>query len=476
MPKAPRGTAWIEQLKWEHRQLEIRCDQPVVLDRHVLHDPERVVLDVVGADLPPQGIPERLAIDSGAIRQVRIARHPRAGFVRVVVDLSAPAPLRVWQPSGERILARLARSVQSPGPTRSSREHAPASEIQAIAGGDDLEGAATRSIAWPANPQLVDRMRIDRDGGETEIRIQSAAPLMAWIEQDLLVPRIQIRLPRATVHCPAPRPTGLARRVSLQQQASEADLTIDLPKGLYVMRENWQDGDRLLDLRIRRRPRLRPRRLVVVVDPGHGGVDPGTAGPRGDTESAVVLAVAHKVARALDRDGFEPVLTRTVDAFVRLSDRAAFIAATHAAAFVSLHCNSSGQPDVAGVETYFRQPPSERLAEAIQHSVVAATEQPDRGARQAHLLVLKGSEVPATLLEMGFLTNPAEESQLVDPRYQTRLARAISRGIQDYLDRMASDSMRQECERGPGCAAQRPRRGSVILQRALSQREGRGHR
>jgi N-acetylmuramoyl-L-alanine amidase len=123
-----------------------------------------------------------------------------------------------------------------------------------------------------------------------------------------------------------------------------------------------------------------------------------------------------------------------MDAEVRLPDRVAVMERFNPAAFVSLHCNSSEAPEATGIETYYRHDNGQKLARSIHERLVAATGRPDRGVRNGRLYVLRGERVPATLVEMGFISSHEEETRLLEPAYQKVLARAIAEGIKTYLD------------------------------------------
>ena len=171
---------------------------------------------------------------------------------------------------------------------------------------------------------------------------------------------------------------------------------------------------------------------TVVVDPGHGGYDPGgILGLRTyPQEKTVTLAVARRLARILRSAGLRVVMTRNADEFVPLGQRAA---ATYyfqgRAVFVSIHFNAAFRWSARGIETYFYRADSLGLATRVHRAILAATGAEDRYVHWRGFFVVRRSAVPAILCECGFLTNP-EESRLADRGdYQERLARAIAAGL-----------------------------------------------
>lgn len=215
----------------------------------------------------------------------------------------------------------------------------------------------------------------------------------------------------------------------------------------------------------------------VVLDPGHGGNDPGATGPTGLKEKDVTLAIAHKVAPVLARNGVEITLTRDDDRFVTLEERTARANAFGADLFVSIHCNAAENKTRKGVETYVldttanetagkvaarengasagasnevaqllasmrladQSTRSTRLAELLQRAGIASLGGQydgvtDGGVHRAGFYVLVGARMPAVLLETSYISNSVEEQRLGSTDYQQRLADAIANAIKAYRE------------------------------------------
>ncbi|MFN7972243.1 MAG: N-acetylmuramoyl-L-alanine amidase [Acidobacteriota bacterium] len=217
----------------------------------------------------------------------------------------------------------------------------------------------------------------------------------------------------------------------------------------------------------------------IVIDPGHGGDERGAVGKLGLDEKALTLSLGLALRDVLEKAGFQVVMTRTDDRVVGLWDRPALANREGAQLFVSLHANSSPARRATGVETYFLSidapdedarklaaienavvaapdaptdakddvtsilwsmaqerilGESQRLAEGIQAELDRALAVPDRGIKQAPFVVLRNATMPAVLVEVGFLSNPAIEKKLSDPEYQATIVKAIAAGIKSFSD------------------------------------------
>lgn len=178
-------------------------------------------------------------------------------------------------------------------------------------------------------------------------------------------------------------------------------------------------------------------RFTVVIDPGHGGPDPGAIGIGGLREKDVVLDVSLQVARLLQARGVQVVMTRTSDVDVDLPPRVSLANRSGAQAFVSIHANalSMARPDVNGVETFFFSGAESRnLAAALQARMMAVSPgTPNRGVKTGRFFVIRRTTMPAALVEMGFVTGSVDAPRLANPDFRRSMALAIAAGILDHL-------------------------------------------
>ena len=224
-----------------------------------------------------------------------------------------------------------------------------------------------------------------------------------------------------------------------------------------------------------------PRRKIIVIDPGHCGVETGATGPTGLREKEVTLDLARRVQRRLKRDrNLTVVLTRDEDRLIGLDERTAIANHNRADLFISIHLNASPRSTATGAETYFLSndatdddartlaalengasgvrpdqvdPSSDRnldlvlwdlaqnqylaesslLAERVQWHLNALTGTRNRGVRQAPFRVLMGATMPAVLVEAGFLSNLDEEERFRSIDYRSRVAEAIEAAVVEFL-------------------------------------------
>ena len=175
----------------------------------------------------------------------------------------------------------------------------------------------------------------------------------------------------------------------------------------------------------------RPR---IIIDPGHGGEDPGTIGIGGFREKDLVLPISLDVAEILRKQDIDVIMTRDTDNFISLEGRTDLANEIDADLFVSIHANAINlsRPDVNGLETYYYKS-GRRLAEVIHWSILNGVEIDNRGIRRARFYVLRHSTMPAVLVEVGFLTGEVDARRLKDPDHRRRMAEAIARGIVEYI-------------------------------------------
>lgn len=226
--------------------------------------------------------------------------------------------------------------------------------------------------------------------------------------------------------------SGLSRRGL--RTVGEGDLTARTPSRSFTSQIPRTYGRPLSAATLPTVPR---GRFKVVIDPGHGGPDPGAVGIRGLRETNVVLDVSLQVAQLLQARGVKVVMTRTSEVDVDLPPRVWLANRQRADAFVSIHANalSMARPDVNGVETFFyRGGRSRQLAQSIQDQLMAVSPgTPDRGARPGRFYVIRRTTMPAALAEMGFVTGRIDAPRLADPGFRRKLAVAMAGGILNYL-------------------------------------------
>ena len=187
-------------------------------------------------------------------------------------------------------------------------------------------------------------------------------------------------------------------------------------------------------------PEIKRNNFYVVIDPGHGGPDPGAIGIGGLKESEVVLDVSKRVKKLLTEKGVKVRMTRNNEVNLDLPPRVSIANRTDADIFVSIHANASRgkRRDINGLETFYYTGWRGRLlAKKIQKQILKVSPgSPDRGVRQGRFFVIKNTKMPAVLVEIGFLTGRLDARRLEKSIHRKRIAYAITKGILEYLSRV----------------------------------------
>lgn len=170
---------------------------------------------------------------------------------------------------------------------------------------------------------------------------------------------------------------------------------------------------------------------TVVIDPGHGGHDNGGQWGR-VYEKHLALDTATRLEANLKRLGYQTVMTRRSDYFITLPDRVRTGNSYRNAIFVSIHYNYTWKEQVSGLETFYYSREGQRLAQYVQSSLVRQTRTVDRSAKFARFYVIRNSNLPAILVEGGFVSNETERARMKSAYFREAIARGITEGIQRY--------------------------------------------
>jgi len=186
----------------------------------------------------------------------------------------------------------------------------------------------------------------------------------------------------------------------------------------------------------RRKPSKR-RLGLVVIDPGHGGRDPGAISVLRTREKDVNLAVARKVSSYLAKRGVKVIMTRSDDRFIELNERAAIANRAQANLFVSIHADSCHNRSARGSTIYIANSASSatRRAGRLFNRRLSRVTVYDKGIRTAGFRVLVRTSCPAVLVELGYLSNRSDAKMLADPAYQKRLAEALADSVVEFLSK-----------------------------------------
>lgn len=204
-----------------------------------------------------------------------------------------------------------------------------------------------------------------------------------------------------------------------------------------------RDRDDVIKFSFRRDTNILPSDRLIVIDPGHGGTAPGATSITGVREKDLNIHISRKVESALKDKGYNVVMTRYNDETVGLYDRPGLANDLFADVFVSIHGNSTTSPSVSGIEVLYSPATSSNnktedqypLARLVMDEILKATGGKERGViKRPDLVVIREANMPAILVEVGFMSNPEEEKLILNDNYQNKIVEGIIKGIEKYFE------------------------------------------
>jgi N-acetylmuramoyl-L-alanine amidase len=478
---AAAGSTQVEEIRVTNDGFFIRTtgsDPQIQVQRS--SDRRRVTLIFENTTLAPPAPRPDLVVGRLGVDRVRVAQSlatPSKVYVSLFVEVQGPD----WQsrliktsslsgivllPTGSPQLANLGTQPPRPNLTPTPSPIPPRSQLPPVLGTlpqRPSPGNPAVTIPVPAaNPSLATIQSIDFQNNDTQLVIQADQPVVYTSGWDRATGAYRINLtarlapnfrsPRTYASSPALRllvrqETASTLVVLLQpaanvqigaiRQRSPQQLTLDLTRSTTIAIPPTASPQPILPSNpypAVSRPRLNQGRPVVVIDPGHGGPDPGAIGIGGLWEKEIVIDISRQVASRLEQQGIQVVLTRSDDRDVGLEPRVQLARQVNATIFVSIHANaiSMSRPDINGLETYFYSSGA-TLAQMIHQNVLQTTDLRDRRVRTARFYVLRRSAMPAVLVETGYVTGQEDAARFMTPTGRSRIAEGIARGIVQYL-------------------------------------------
>jgi N-acetylmuramoyl-L-alanine amidase len=418
-------------------------------------DRTTIFMDIFGAILSPSLTPRNLPVNQHGVSRIEFTQlRTKPASVRLTLRVDKNSPDWQGSVSGNNGLVVL----PTKGVVRLPQSINPSTPVPI-----------------PSNPTVSNSPAtiesVELDGNNTQLLIRANQTLSAQGSWDKSSGLFRITIPNARL---APRVTGPTfnanspiLRVRLQAQAPNTVVIFVQPASGVKIGELNQVSSQLLALQLQRyrqvrppislpplpspnsgqlpdpnirNPQPRPRlsvtkgKLLVIIDPGHGGKDSGAVGIGGVQEKNIILPISKRVAAILQQNGVQAVMTRDSDYFVTLPGRVAMADRANADVFVSIHANSAGasRPDVSGLETYYYDS-GLSLARTVHNRILQSLNIRDRRVRKARFYVLRKSSMPSILVEVGYLTGREDVAKLRTSAYQNQMAEAIAQGILQYL-------------------------------------------
>lgn len=400
----------IHQIDWRSFGLHVSADAALAPDISWLSKPTRFVLDLPTATLENPRLARTIAVNDPVIQRIRIARTPTGG-IRVVVDCQDVVPFQVI-------------SLRSKQDLVVSASHQNRQELAALINQPET----------PPPPKVIHGISARETGEEAELSfdgLKHLRPVLAQVDAT----HLDIHLQGEMFKDALPAPDSIFQRFErVAKPRGGWTLKVTLAPGVYNLDQRIESQQqRMVLIWTKENPRRFAGAPLILIDPGHGGSDPGAIGPQGRSEKDVCLGIAKMLKFSLLQRGINAVLTRSTDAEMLLEPRLRMIDTIGADAFVSLHVNSHTTSAASGFETFYREPPSQKFAELVHNHAAARFKHQNRGVKQEQLYVLRHTRVPSILLETGFISNPDEANKLIDPSFQNQMATAIASGLEDFF-------------------------------------------
>jgi len=480
--RPPEVTAVRRWVGPNYSRIVIGVEGEVKFNTSRLTNPDRIVLDLENTRLSPALVGKTFPTEGGFLRQIRVAQFtptvtrvvldvekviegysvfPLPNPFRLVVDIhGVAAPVTAKLESTVRVppvpeRRRVATSTPRPPPGSSTIPAQPSSR--------------SGSVSKPEAAAQSTRAKAEPEAGKADQRRETETVEAASVKSH----------PEPVARPPEPEPADARPR----EPAPPSKTAAPTESGSRTL-------TRALGLKIAR----------IVIDPGHGGHDTGTIGPKGLREKDVVLDVGLRLKRLLERNtSCEVIMTRSDDTFIPLEERTAIANEKAADLFISIHVNASRDQSARGIETYFLNFTSnpealevaarenatsqesvhqlqdlikkiamtEKIEESLEfakqvqrevhrRAALVSGEQRDRGVKKAPFVVLIGANMPSILAEISFLTNPRDERLLKKADHRQRIADALYKGITDYVNTLAGVKVAQRASSQESSPAPRP--------------------
>jgi N-acetylmuramoyl-L-alanine amidase len=507
--RLPRVTGIRHWSTPDYTRVAIDVESDVKFSSQRIATPSRIFFDLNGTKLASTLVGKSFDVDDGFLKKVRVAQFA-PGRTRVVLEVDNLSDYDAFLlPNPYRLIIDIhgkngrAKRKEAGETSLAEETRVIAPKLTGEAGSNSLATKTTDLTPAAAQTAVVKRV-VDADDDDDDADVpaaESAKQNVRVVKKELVTSRNGVASKRLidndldsqsdTLDSGAPdagrgkaadaRHRGTARTLASGRARGTSDLDIREARPTA-------SGDRSL---------IRALGLKIgkiVIDPGHGGHDTGTIGPNGLEEKDLVLEVGRRLGKLLEtRLGAEVVYTRKNDTFIPLETRTAIANQARADLFVSIHANSSHDPDARGVETYYLNFTSspEALEVAARENAVSeksiyelqdlvkkialkekieesrefagdvqaslhsglAVKSPairDRGVKKAPFIVLIGANMPSILAEISFVSNPTDEHRLATSEYRERIAESLYRGIAKYVNGLSGVKVASKMDKDAG--------------------------
>jgi N-acetylmuramoyl-L-alanine amidase len=495
----------------DYTRVAIDLETEVKYEAGRVPDPDRIFFDLHDTKLASTLVGKTFDVSDGFLKRIRVAQFQR-GLTRVVLEVDdvseysvflLPNPYRlIIDIHGRKPQSLLARKTEKKEektqpkeetkPTEQAKNTSPEKKVEPQTA--TPQGNSSATVAKNEPPPTVLPVPVPESSKKaSETAKGTSASTEAKAEKKIGKKDEAEDGDGVSTKQEVANLTG-AEKKATDKPTSEPTVEVVAPRSDSAKKSTMASKRTVPDAHAARTLRDGDRTLIralglkigkVVVDAGHGGHDTGTIGPNGLLEKDLVLDVALRLGRLLEKGmGADVVFTRDDDTFVPLETRTAVANKAEADLFISVHANSSRDPAARGLETYYlnftssadalevaarenavseksihelqdlvkkiamkeKIEESRELASDVQRSMVSGLGTKDhglrdRGVKKAPFIVLIGANMPSILAEISFVSNPGDERKLQTPEYRQKIAESLYRGVQRYVSGLSGMKM-----------------------------------
>ena len=452
-----------------YTRIAIGLERDVKFEAQRIENPERIFFDLLNTNLTSSLLGKTFDVDDGLLTKIRVAQF-QPGKSRIVLEVADGSDYRtsVLTDPPRLIIDIRSKDIQS----KKAVQRTPVKEPVTPDGEATAQPQIPTDKPLPVATSNGARKTVveadDDDDSEVTVAKLDPPEIKPAAKAPVTLPPTALNLPTLSRRSSRNRrqPTAIFPDVREASPTASGDRSLIRALGLKIGR--------------------------IVIDPGHGGHDTGTIGPNGLEEKDLVLDVGRRLGKLLQsRLGAVVVYTRKDDTFIPLETRTSIANQEQADLFVSIHANSSRDPDARGVETYYlnftssaealdvaarenaasdksvyelqdlvkkialkeKIEESREFASNVQralHSGLAAKNPGirDRGVKKAPFIVLIGANMPSILAEISFVSNPGDERRLQTSDYRQRIAESLYRGISKYVGGLSGVKVASKIDKG----------------------------
>ena len=499
-PRLSRVTAIRHWSTPDYTRVAIDVENGIKFGSQRISNPDRIFFDLRGTKLASTLVGKSFDVDDGFLKKIRVAQF-QPGRTRVVLEVADLSDYDAFLlPNPYRLIIDIRGKNSSKGARPKVNDAGMTADVEA----PPKVGTKNDSRTAIGDEPAPSKEELKAEAGKAPVTTEDVGEDTA-VEPKTVVP-VKKGLPDLPKKVDATNETPAPTKVIVDNDDNDSSTHSRPPsharsKPASKLASSRKPDD--LDIREAKPTARGDRSLIralglkigkIVIDPGHGGHDTGTIGPNGLEEKDLVLEVGRKLGKLLEtRLGAEVIYTRKNDTFIPLETRTAIANQQRADLFISIHANSSRDPDARGVETYYLNFTSspEALEVAARENAVSeksiyelqdlvkkialkekieesrefagdvqeslhtglATKSPairNRGVKKAPFIVLIGANMPSILAEISFVSNPTDEHRLETSEYRQRIAESLYRGIAKYVDGLSGVKMASKLDKAAG--------------------------